>query len=376
VHEYPHEPQHYKQFAIYSILAQSGSFLPRDSPEMSQHMCTLIHQGSSCTVRPLKEVINALKEAERGMPPALQHQILPGLLLGALCMGALLYLYGLASTLPLGDTNIRGMLLIPSLPTPLYIIMGLVALAGVGLTLLASFVQRRRDPHNPQKQRQPRPIRTPWQMLVSTLASCAFLVLGLLWLVRHGPEMQQWLERWRQGLGEIPGMLATGSDSFLRQVDSPTAGYALFIIVVVVYGGLALLGLWILIRGRDGAAASQERNEPQMRQVRQAVTAGLRELQSYADPRLAIIACYARLEHLLEDYGVPAYAYLTPQEYMGAVLQGIELPTDALSGLVQLFEQARYSLHPLDDTARTQATAYLTTIQTHLAAEATLATRV
>jgi hypothetical protein len=290
-------------------------------------------------------------------------------------MGALLYLYGLASTLPLGDTNIRGMLLIPSLPTPLYIIMGLVAFAGVGLTLLASFVQCRRDPHNPQKQRQLRPIRTPWQMLVSTLASCAFLVLGLLWLVRHGPQMQQWLERWRQGLGEIPGMLATGSDSFLRQVDSPTAGYALFIIVVVVYGGLALLGLWILIRGRDGVSASQERNEPQMRQVRQAVTAGLRELQSYADPRLAIIACYARLEHLLEDYGVPAYAYLTPQEYMGAVLQGVELPTDALSGLVQLFEQARYSLHPLDDTARTQATAYLTAIQTHLAAETTLATR-
>jgi hypothetical protein len=289
-------------------------------------------------------------------------------------MGALLYLYGLASTLPLGDTNIRGVLLIPSLPTPLYIIMGLVAFAGVGLTLLASFVQRRRAPHNPQEQPQPRQIRPPWQMFVSTLASCAFLVLGLLWLMRHGPEMQQWLERWRQGLGEIPDMLAAGPGSLLRQVDSPTAGYTLFIIVVTIYGGLALLGLWVLIWDRDGIVSSQERNEPQIRQVRQAVTAGLRELQSHADPRLAIIACYARLEHLLEDYGVPAYAYLTPQEYMGTVLQGIALPTDALSGLVQLFEQARYSLHPLDDTARTQATAYLTTIQTHLAAEATLAT--
>jgi hypothetical protein len=109
--------------------------------------------------------------------------------------------------------------------------------------------------------------------------------------------------------------------------------------------------------------------------VRQAVTAGLRELQSHADPRLAIIACYARLEHLLEDYGVPAHAHLTPQEYMGTVLQGVELPMEALSGLVQLFEQARYSLHPLDDMARTRATAYLTTIQTHLTAEAPLATR-
>jgi hypothetical protein len=72
---------------------------------------------------------------------------------------------------------------------------------------------------------------------------------------------------------------------------------------------------------------------------------------------------------------VPASAHLTPQEYMGAALQGLDLPLEALAGLVRLFEQARYSLHHLDDTARGQATTYLTTIQTHLAAEAALATR-
>jgi Domain of unknown function (DUF4129) len=309
------------------------------------------------------------------MPPALQRQMLPGLLLGALCTGALLYLYGLASTLPLGDTNIRGVLLIPSLPTPLYITMGLVAVAGVGLTLLASFMQRRRNPPDSQKQRQSEAIKTPWQTLVSTLASFAFLVIGLIWLVRHGPEVQQWLDRWRHGLQEIPELFATGTDSLFRQVDSPTAGYTLFTIVIVVYGGLALLGLWVLIWGRDGALLSPERDELQLRQVRRAVTAGLRELQSHTDPRQAIIACYARLEHLLEDYGVPASAHLTPQEYMGAVLQGLNLPLEALSGLIRLFEQARYSLHHLDDTARAQATTYLTTIQNHLAAEAALATR-
>jgi Domain of unknown function (DUF4129) len=309
------------------------------------------------------------------MLPVLQRQIRPGLLLGALCVGALLYLYGLASTLSLGDRNIRGVLLIPSLPTPLYITMGLVALAGVGLTLLASFVQRRRHPPDPSQQRQPEALRTPWQTLVSTLASCALLVVGLLWLVRHGPELQQWLARWRQGLGEVPELLAAGTDSFFRQIDSPTAGYTLFTIVIVVYGGLALLGLWVLTWERDGTPASLEPDPQQLRQVRRAVTAGLRELHSHVDARQAIIACYARLEHLLEDYGVPAYAHLTPQEYMGAALQGLDLPLDALAGLVQLFEQARYSLHPLDDTARTQATAYLTTIHTHLVAEAALATR-
>lgn len=309
------------------------------------------------------------------MRSLLSRQALPGLLLGALCAGAVLYLYGLAATLPMGDTNIRGALLVPSLPTPLYITMGLVALLGVGLTLLASIVQRRRNPQAPQPERQPEPVKTPWQTLVSTLTSCAFLIIGLVWLVRHGPEVQQWLDRWRHGLGEIPHLLAEGTDSLLQQVDSPVAGYTLFTLVIVVYGGLALLGLWVLIWGRDGAAMAPERDKPQLRQVRQAVKAGLRELQSHADPRRAIIACYARLEHLLEDYGVPAAAHLTPQEYMGTALQGLDLPLAALAGLIQLFEQARYSLHPMDDTAREQATAYLTMIQTHLAAEAAFATR-
>jgi hypothetical protein len=187
--------------------------------------------------------------------------------------------------------------------------------------------------------------------------------------------VQEWLARWRQGLGEVPEFLAAGTDSFFRQVDSPTAGYTLFIVVIVVYGGLALLGLWVLTWGRDVSAASLEPDQAQLRQVRRAVNAGLRELQSHADPRQAIIACYARLEHLLEEYGVPAYAHLTPQEYMGTALQGLDLPLEALAGLVQLFEQARYSLHPLDDTARAQATTYLTTIYTHLGAEAALAIR-
>ena len=76
-------------------------------------------------------------------------------------------------------------------------------------------------------------------------------------------------------------------------------------------------------------------------EAQRAVAAGLQELRLHTDPRQAIIACYARLEHLLEDYGVPAYGYLTPQEYMGAALHDLDLPTDAFAGLVGLFELAR-----------------------------------
>jgi hypothetical protein len=159
----------------------------------------------------------------------------------------------------------------------------------------------------------------------------------------------------------------------LRQVDSPLAGYALFAVVLVVYGGLAVLGLWVLFADREHAVTMHTTADPRTRQVRRAVTAGLHALQQHSDARQAIIACYARLEHLLEDYGVPAYHHLTPQEYMGAALQGIPLPARAFADLVSLFEQARYSLHPLDNTARTLAMIHLATIKNHLEGETVLA---
>jgi hypothetical protein len=289
-----------------------------------------------------------------------------------MCLGALLHVRGFSSALQLGDARIHGILLLPSLPTLLYIIMALVVLAGVGLTLLASFTQRRKQPPESQKYREPVSIKPPWQLLLSAVASGAILIFSVIWLIRHGTHMRRWWEHWSHKIDITP--FATGTQSLLRQVDSPIAGYALFVTVLVVYGGLGLLGLWVLCTNHDRALPGPQREEPRTRRVRRAMTAGLRELHRHADPRQAIIACYAQLEHLLEDYGVPAYRHLTPQEYMGAALQGLDLPTDALAGLVALFEQARYSLHPLDDTSRETAITHLETLKTHLEWRAILAT--
>ena len=308
------------------------------------------------------------------MVPTQQRRIILGMLLSAMCLGALLFVSGLSSTLQLGNANIRGFLLIPSLPTPLYVTMALVVLLAVGLALLASFVENRRRPVRPQKKRAPEPVKSFWQSMVGTLAWVALLLIGVVWLMRHGAHLIQLFERIGQEIKAMPGMLTEGTRSLMRQVDSSVAGVALFVTVLVVYGGLALVALWVLCAGRG--LPRSERNNPHTRQVRRAVAAGLRELRQHADPRLAIIACYARLEHLLKDYGVPMYPHLTPQEYMGTVLQGLDLPLEAFAGLVELFERARYSLHPLNDAARKTAAAHLETLKTHLELETTLATRI
>jgi hypothetical protein len=170
--------------------------------------------------------------------------------------------------------------------------------------------------------------------------------------------------------------LLASTHSLVQQVHSPATGYAMFTMVVLVYGGLGLLGLWIFYEGWGKMRFQGATDDPRPRQIQRAVAAGLQELRTHTDPRQAIIACYARLEYLLTDYGIPAYEHLTPQEYMGTALQDLDLPTDAFAGLVGLFELARYSLHPLDDTARRTAMTYLEQLQTHLQQDDTHAAHV
>ena len=286
------------------------------------------------------------------MRPESRRRIGMGLLLGATLLGLLVYLSGLASTMQFGDATVRGFLLVPALPTPLYVTMLLVALTGVGLTLLASIVQRRRRPERPRPPDGEEARKPLWQMLISSLAWVVLLGLGLKWLVQHGPQVQEFLQRLRTEVGAIQDILGSDSRPLVDQVSSPTAGYALFVIVVVIYGGIGLVALWVLFEDRRYGLDSAVPPDPQVRRVQRAMTAGLRELRLHADPRQAIIACYARMEHLLEDHGMPAWRHLTPQEYMGATLKGLDLPLDAFAGLIQLFELARYSLHALDATAR------------------------
>jgi Domain of unknown function (DUF4129) len=298
--------------------------------------------------------------------PESRRQLIIGLLLGAIALAVLLYLSGLAATLPLGDSGVRGFLLVPALPTPMYASMLAVVLAAVGLSLLVSILQRRRGPRSPEPQRESEAPKPFWQAMLTMLAWVALAGLGLNWLIRHGREVQEFLERIRFEVGAIREALEAGILTPLDQVSSPTAGYTLFVIVVAIYGGIALVALWVLFEDGALGRGAHGVEDPQLRQVRRAMQAGLRELREHTDPRRAIIACYAQLEHLLEDHGVPAYRHLTPQEYMGTTLRGLDLPQDAFAGLIHLFELARYSLHPLDDAARTAARAHLDRLTTHV----------
>ena len=81
----------------------------------------------------------------------------------------------------------------------------------------------------------------------------------------------------------------------------------------------------------------------------------LADLRDEPDVRRAIVAAFARLELALEAGGAPRGPGEAPLEYVGRVLEELDVPPQPLAELASLFERATFSLHPLDEDDREAA---------------------
>jgi Domain of unknown function (DUF4129) len=97
-----------------------------------------------------------------------------------------------------------------------------------------------------------------------------------------------------------------------------------------------------------------------------ALAAGARALQEDADPRTAIIGCYAAMERSLADAGLPPRMADTPAEVLNrATASGLVRSTPAAT-LTGLFRQARYSSHPMTEADRAAAIGALAQVRADL----------
>jgi hypothetical protein len=95
----------------------------------------------------------------------------------------------------------------------------------------------------------------------------------------------------------------------------------------------------------------------------------LDDLRSESDIRRAVIAAYARMEKVLARSGLRRKPSETAMEFLRRVLGDLRVSAPAAQELTQLFEEAKFSSHPLDEHARTRAIAALETIRSELVAE-------
>jgi hypothetical protein len=96
--------------------------------------------------------------------------------------------------------------------------------------------------------------------------------------------------------------------------------------------------------------------------LRDAVKAGRMALGEVSEPRMAIINCYLAMERSLADAGAARVAAETPDELLARSTAAGLLRGDAPVELTALFYEARFSTHPVPESARERALRAVDTI--------------
>jgi hypothetical protein len=141
----------------------------------------------------------------------------------------------------------------------------------------------------------------------------------------------------------------TGAAGHLH-VGNPWPLLVLFAIVA-----LGAAALTVYRRRRAVPPPPEPDLEPDPEPLVAALAAGAQVLHEDADPRSAIIGCYAAMERSLADAGSPPRMADTPAEVLGrATASGLvrSAPATTLTGL---FRRARYSSHPMTEADRAAA---------------------
>jgi hypothetical protein len=161
--------------------------------------------------------------------------------------------------------------------------------------------------------------------------------------------------------GELPGWIM------------PLAAGLCLLVVLVIVG----LVVWTLLRDvlrkrRQKVVFRDETRLPvaAAQDVVAALDAGLFDLSdSDADPRRAVIACWLRLEQAAAAAGTPKQIGDSPTDLVSRLLQAHAVSADVLAALADVYREARYATHTVDDRMRVQARSALQRIRTELTAE-------
>jgi len=259
-----------------------------------------------------------------------------------------------------GDSGSRA----PAVPTSVgsvvaAIIVGLIsgaALAGL-VALTAALTRRRwRRPRESDlmvTERAPARWATLLAALVVTLAALVVAVGAIAFLASgvkpgHPPVRPKAAG---SGVASIHGLQPTPA--------SPLPAWA------IGAGALSAAGLAIWALGASSRRPDRIRAEPEASDqeaqdaaVHRAVTI----LTDEADPRRAVIAAYAAMEHLLATAGAARNPAEAPLEYVARNPLLNSAGRAAAHRLSELFETARFSLHSVDEATRARALAALRVI--------------
>jgi hypothetical protein len=238
-------------------------------------------------------------------------------------------------------------------------------IAGIGIVmlgLLAALVwsgRRRKD--DPPEHESP-PIEVPWiWKVLATLVPFALgdaLVAAALTGSKRGRNGSQFGGTFGLGGSGPLSDRSSGSTGFV--VPSWLPWTALGIVAVA-----AVTALVVLCLRRPRPAVTP----PEANATRAAVDAAIGALDGEADPRRGVIAAYGAMQRALGEHGVARSPTEAPREYLERVLVASQANVREARTLTGLFEEARYSTHPIPERLREAALLALRSLRSRLQTE-------
>jgi hypothetical protein len=169
--------------------------------------------------------------------------------------------------------------------------------------------------------------------------------------------------------------------SYQESIPEPARGLPEWVgtatlVVLITGAALMVIGLtWVLVRDHmRRRPARTGRHQPRRAQrtaddLVAALDAGLEELSDTdRDPRRAVIACWVRLEDAAAAAGTPRSPGDSPTDYVGRLLAEQRVDAGVLAALLEVYREARYATHTVDDQMRQQARSALERLRADLGA--------
>ena len=281
--------------------------------------------------------------------------------IAALALGGLAVVVAVAARAPLSRSTPVDARSLQAPTTAVFMLIVGVGVVMLGALFVLAWSGRRRKDDPPEHEAPPIEVHWIWKVL-ATLVPFA-LGAALVAAAVTGSKRAQNGPRFGSGLGGAGGgaaPTASRGTSSAFVVPSWLPWTALAIVAAAVVAGVVVL--W-LRRPRPPVARAEATA------ARAAVDAAIGALDAEADPRRAVIAAYGAMRRTLGEHGVARLPTEAPREYLQRVLVASQANEREARTLTGLFEEARYSAHPIPERLREVALAALRSLQGRLRAE-------
>lgn len=167
----------------------------------------------------------------------------------------------------------------------------------------------------------------------------------------------------------------------VTEVDTPDERTGLVVVIglILVLGVVGIIG-WIVVRRRVAAAKDEpvvvvrkvapKPAEQSRKTIVEAVDAGISDLfDAEAEPRVAVIACWVRLERAAAEVGTPRQVGDSPTDLVARLLYAHRVSPQTLDGLAAVYRESRYARHVIDENMRVSAVQALRQLRAELGGE-------